>query len=143
MDVGTCVTLLYGKTKQKYILHLFDSFLAFFSTLPSTQTIDYRSNFCSMSWPWKIGLWTCISTIYLFYKAFFLRALHKFRPPFIKLKDVSHVNLTLHSINQGLSNNLRRPQFKELPHRFTKIPFPIQLQEEDIVFRKIYTYYVL
>ena len=45
MDVGTCVTLLYGKTKQKYILHLFDSFLAFFSTLPSTQTIDYRSNY--------------------------------------------------------------------------------------------------
>ena len=61
-------------------------------------------------------------------------------PAFIGLKDVSHVNLTLHSINQGLSNNLRRPQFKELPHRFTKIPFPIQLQEEDIVFQKIYIY---
>ena len=111
-----------------------------------TQTIGYRSNFCSMSWPWKIGLWTCIPTLYLFYKAFFLRALHKFSPPqaFIGLKDVSHVNLTLHSIDkrylqicatvslQDLPNNLRRPKFKELPHRFTKIPFPLQLHMRKI-----------
>ena len=99
-----------------------------------------------MSWPWKIGLWTCIPTLYLFYKAFFLRALHKFSPPqaFIGLKDVSHVNLTLHSIDkrylqicatvslQDLPNNLRRPKFKELPHRFTKIPFPLQLHMRKI-----------
>ena len=65
-------------------------------------------------------------------------------PAFIGLKDVSHVNLTLHSIDkrylqicatvslQDLPNNLRRPKFKELPHRFTKIPFPLQLHMRKI-----------
>ena len=28
--------------------------------------ISYRSNYFSLSWPWNIGLWTRISTLYLF-----------------------------------------------------------------------------
>ena len=48
--------------------------------------------FFSMSWPWKIGLWTCIWTLYLFSKAFFKgggvgrpfpQSIHRFRPPIL------------------------------------------------------------
>ena len=40
MDIETCVTLSYLLIKQKnYFFHFSEPFLAFFSTLPSTQTI--------------------------------------------------------------------------------------------------------
>ena len=47
---------------------------ALFSTLSSTQTIKVIDLiFSLMSWHWQIGLWTCISTLYLFSKTFFKR----------------------------------------------------------------------
>ena len=53
-----------------FFLHFLTLFQAFFSILPSTQTIKVIGLFF-MSWPWKIGLWICVSTPHLFLKAFF------------------------------------------------------------------------
>ena len=72
MDIETCVTLSYlFKTKKNIFFHFSDPFLAIFSTLPSTQTIKVSGLISfSLSWPWQIGQRTCISTLYLFSKAF-------------------------------------------------------------------------
>ena len=92
MDIETCVTLSYlFKTKKNIFFHFSDPFLAIFSTLPSTQTIKVSGLISfSLSWPWQIGQRTCISTLYLFSKAFSRgggsakKAIHRF-PDFIGL----------------------------------------------------------
>ena len=48
----------------------FDHFLAFFSTLPGTQTLKVISLIFFISWPCIIGLWKWISTLYILFKAF-------------------------------------------------------------------------
>ena len=55
-------------------------FQAFFSTIPSTQTKKIIGLF-SFSWQWKIGLWTYISALYLFSKAFFVGVGRQTPPP--------------------------------------------------------------
>ena len=58
-----CHTLIFVLNQKKIFFTFFLPFFAFFSTLPKTQTIKVINLvFFSMSWPWKIGLWTCIST---------------------------------------------------------------------------------
>ena len=66
MDVETCVTL-----RQKIFFIFFWPFFGIFLTLLSTQTKKLSIYFFSMSWPWKIGLWICISSLYIFSKSFF------------------------------------------------------------------------
>ena len=70
MNLETCHDICLKKQKKITFCY---PFLAFFSTFPSAKTIKVIGLiFFSMSWPWKIGLWTCILTLYLFSKAFFL-----------------------------------------------------------------------
>ena len=60
-------------TKKNYFHIFLTLFLAFFSTLPSTQTFqDIGLIFFFNELPWKIGLWTYISTLYLYIQIFFL-----------------------------------------------------------------------
>ena len=52
-------------SKQKSIFYIsLNLFLAFFSTLPSTQIIQVFGLIFSMSWPWQIGLWICILIVF-------------------------------------------------------------------------------
>ena len=83
-----------------------------FLTFPSTQTkkvIDLI--FFSMSWPWKIGLWTWISTLYLFSKAFFSgggppQSIHRFRPP--RLYRVNNVDYLIQEVEDEKEDEMIR-----------------------------------
>ena len=53
--------------QKEIFFTFFGAFFGIFLTLPP-KTIKSINLICSMRWPWKIGLWTCIS--YLFFKLF-------------------------------------------------------------------------
>lgn len=55
-----CHTMIFVQNKNKILyIFFFTLFSAFFSTLPSTQTIKVIILiFFPIGWPWKIGLWT-------------------------------------------------------------------------------------
>ena len=93
------------KTKAKIFFSFFDPLVGiFFSTLPSTQTIKVIGLISfSLSWPWKIGLWICISTLYLFSMPFSGGGSHaspgyRFRPPSLYRVKPSRVGLIFENV---------------------------------------------
>ena len=94
MHIETCVTLDICLKQNKIFFSFFWPFFRHFFTLPSAQTIKVIGLFFfSFSWPWKIGLWTCISTLYLFSLGGGApnappQAIHRFKPPTLSLYRV-------------------------------------------------------
>ena len=73
-------------------MFFFDPFQPFFPPSLESKLLKLSVFNFFLSWPWKIGLRSSISTLYLFSKAFFYgEAIHRFRAPNLyRVKEVKH-----------------------------------------------------